>query len=303
MTRARPLRLSGRLRSSAALVAASLAVGCGTPPPASTFPTARAALDRMHASGACGGGVQAQAKIDVFGDRGRVRGDLYLFAARPARLRMDAVSPFGVNLATLTSDGQRFSLYDVREKRFFTGAPKACNIARFTQVPIPGFVLVELLQGRAPVLVHDASAATVAWSGKGYYVLTLPGANRTEETVHLAVHPDDLAKPWAEQRVRVALVEVRMQGVVLYRAELEDHSPGAMAEARVDPDGIDPPIAPSGPVCRADLPRSLHVEVPAGGEDILFRYDKVTWNPPLETTTFTQPVPQGMRVEALVCDD
>ena len=69
--------------------------GCASvPPPASAPPSADAALGRMHATFGCANALQANAKIDHFGEHGRVRGDLMLFGARPARLRMDNVSPF-----------------------------------------------------------------------------------------------------------------------------------------------------------------------------------------------------------------
>src|SRR5688572_25054822 len=77
--------------------------GCGTPPPASQVPSARAAVDRIHATQDCGIGIHASAKIDHFGKGGRVRADLLAFAVWTDRLRMDVVSPFGVTLATLTS--------------------------------------------------------------------------------------------------------------------------------------------------------------------------------------------------------
>ena len=123
----------------------SLLVGCArVAPPASAPPSADAALSRMHATFACANALQASAKIDHFGEEGRVRGDLMLFAARPARLRMDVVSPFGVALATLTSDGERFGFADLRDKTFFSG-PDArrradefvwFNFGRFVEVHV-----------------------------------------------------------------------------------------------------------------------------------------------------------------------
>lgn len=101
----------------------------------------------MHATFACGNAVQATAKIDHFGQQGRIRAELLLFAARAERIRMDVVSPFGVALATLTSDDARFSLADMRGRRFFVGPASACNIARLTTVPLPGHALVDLLRG------------------------------------------------------------------------------------------------------------------------------------------------------------
>src|SRR4051812_24882942 len=84
---------------------ASMLGGCGTPPPASQVPDARAALQRLHASQDCGLGIHATAKIDHFGKGGRVRGDLLVFALWPARLRMDVVGPMNSGIvATLASD-------------------------------------------------------------------------------------------------------------------------------------------------------------------------------------------------------
>lgn len=290
-----------RTRALGALLVGVLASGCGTPPPASQVPSARDALNRLHASQDCGLGVQASAKIDHFGEKGRVRAELLLFAMWPARLRMDVVSPFGVALATLTAD-EEFALMDLREKKFFTGPASACNIARLTTVPMPGHVLVSLLRGEAPVLKHDAPSSSIGWSKKGFYVVKLTGKNQTEETLHLAPHPDDFGKPWGEQRLRVVEVEVKQEGIVLYHAQLEGHGPAEMAKERVDPDGIDPPVPPSGPMCHADLPRTIHLEVPGKDQDVLFRYDKVTWNPPVVEGLFTQPVPGGLEVVRVSCD-
>jgi len=272
-------------------------------PPASAPPTADAALSRMHATFTCGNAVQANAKIDHFGEQGRVRGDLMLFAARPDRIRMDVVSPFGVALATLTSDGRRFGLTDLRDKVFYEGPARACNIARLTTVPVPGHVLVDLLRGEAPVLRHDASAATIGWDSHGFWVLTVPSTQGATEEIHLAPRPDDWTKPWEQQRMRVLDVRVSQQGYVLYHAELDDHAGAATAGPRVDPDNIDPPIPASGPVCDAEVPRRIHVEVPYPEADVRFTTTQLTWNPPLPDGTFVQPQPQAMRVQQVTCDE
>src|SRR5262249_20124174 len=102
-------RRSGRVGAGAALATLALPLaGCGISPPRSQVPDADAAIARLRATGSCGAGVQATAKIDHFGERGRVRGDLMMYAVAPARVRMDVVSPFGVAIATLTSDGAKF---------------------------------------------------------------------------------------------------------------------------------------------------------------------------------------------------
>ncbi len=294
------------MRKLLGIVAIGLPVvtGCGTPPPASQVPNARAALDRVHATQDCGLGIHATAKIDHFGKGGRVRGDLLMFALWQARLRMDVIGPMNVGIvATLTSDANKFTLADLREKRFYYGPSSACNIARLTTVPMPGHVLVTLLRGEAPVLKHEPTQATIAWSTSGYYVIKIASTRNAEQEIHIAPHPADFGRPWQEQRMRVVDVAVHQEGLVLYHAELTDHRPAEMSKPRVDPDGIDPPIPVSGPVCQAELPRRIHVEVPGQDQDVLFRYEDVTWNPALTEGLFTQPAPPGLLPQRVTCDE
>jgi hypothetical protein len=259
----------------------------------------------MHATFACGNAVQSSAKIDHFGEKGRIKTDLMLFAARPDRIRMDVVSPFGVALATLTSDGHRFGLTDLRDKAFYEGPARACNIARLTTLPVPGHVLVDLLRGEAPVLKHEGAGTTIAWDDKGFWVLTLPSTRGAQEVIHLAPRPDDWQKPWDQQRMRVLDVRVTQQGYELYHAELDEHAGAPTAGPRQDPDNLpgEPPIPPSGPTCDAEVPRRIHVEVPYPAADVRFVTTQLVWNPPLPEGTFIQPVPTAMRVEQVTCDE
>jgi hypothetical protein len=288
------------------LLASSWLVGCARSiaPPASSPPSAEAALARMRDTLACGHAIQASAKIDQFGDRGRVRGQVLLFAARPARIRMDVVSPFGVALATLTSDGARFSLADLRERRIYVGPATACNIARLTSVPVPGHVLVDLLRGQAPILRHElrGPALTITWNTQGYWILTIVAANEAREEIHMAPRPEDWARPWQLQQMRVLDVRVQQQGYVLYHAELSDHSPAPMATPREDPDGLAPPIPPSGPNCTAEVPRKIHIEVADAESDMRVLYQQVMWNPPVPEGTFGTSILPGMAVEPVTCE-
>jgi hypothetical protein len=281
---------------------AAFACGCARiAPPPSSPPSADEALARMHATFACGNAIQASAKIDHFGRQGRIRAELLLFAARSERIRMDVVSPFGATLATLTSDGERFALADLRDKIFYLGPATACNIARLTTLPVPGHVLVDLLRGEAPVLLHDAMGPTIAWNTAGYWVLTIPGTREAREEIHLTPRPDDWALPWQKQRMRVLDVRVEQQGYLLYHAELRDHAAAPTAGPREDPDNLAPPVPPSGPLCDSEIPHKIHVDVPDPEADVRFQYEQVSWNPPLPEGTFDQRPPPGMRMEEVTC--
>jgi hypothetical protein len=272
-------------------------------PPASVPPNADAALARMRATFSCANAVQANARFDHFGEQGRVRGDLLLFAERPARIRMDVVSPFGVALATLTSDGARFALADLRNKTFTQGRATACNIARLTTVPVPGFVLVDLLRGEAPVLKHAAQGTSMAWDTGGFWVIGIDSSREAHEEIRLAPRPDDWTKSWQEQRMRVLEVRVVQQGYLLYRAELAEHAAAPTAGPRVDPDRLEPPIPPSGPACDAEIPRRIEVRVEEPSADVRFQYQQATWNPPLPQGVFDQAPAPGSVVQSVNCED
>jgi hypothetical protein len=277
-------------------------VGCGSvAPPRSQFPSAEAALERLRETGRCEVAIQASAKIDHEGEHGRVRGDLLMFAAVPDRMRMDAISPLGSTVLTLTSDGHGFGLANFREKRFLEGPASACNIARLTGVPVPPSALVRLLRGQAPLLKHEPSGLLVAWSTKGYYVVTIASTRDATEELHLAPRPVDWDKPWSDQRMRLLDVTVRQYGDVLYHAELESHAVAAMGTERIDALGSDPPLPPSGPFCDAEIPKRIHLEVPGPNADVEFRYEEITWNPPLPEGIFRQAPPDGLPVEHVEC--
>jgi hypothetical protein len=260
----------------------------------------------MRAASSCGNAIQADAKVDHFSGSQRVRTELLFIAARPASIRMDVLAPVVGTVGTVTSDGKDFEATDLRSHRFLYGPATACNIARITRLQVPGFVLVSLLSGRAPVLKHDGQP-TISWDGAGYYVVKIAGTNDATEELHLGVSPEDWNKPWAEQRVRVLDVSVTQRGVLLYHAELDTHEKAGMAKAAACDEVCkatgETPAQPSGPTCDAEIPRRIHVEIPSLSTDVLFRYDKIEWNPPLMPNIFSQQQPSGLTPMPVQCDD
>jgi hypothetical protein len=282
------------------------AAGCAAvPPPRSQFPTPADALARLKATFQCAIGVKGEAKIDQFSDAGRVRGKLLLYALRPNRLRFDVVSPppFNSVVSTLTADQGRFSLFDLREHKFYEGPATACNIARLTEVPLEAHALVSLLGGQAPLLVHQDGQLQMEWNRDGYYVIRIPSTRGAVEEVHIAPSPDDMARDWSSQRMRVLDVRVAQQGIELYHAAMDVHEWTSTAPPLVDPDGLEPPIPPSGPACSVEVPRRIHIEVKESGQDVLFRYENVKLNPPLPQGAFSQPVPAGVQRVPVDCAD
>jgi hypothetical protein len=275
-------------------------LGCGHPPP-SQFPSAGAALERLHATYACARGVSAEAKLDYIGSAGRIRADVLYLTGSPERLRFDVVSPFGATLSTLAANGQDFSFADLRQRQFIYGPANACNLARFTRVPLAPHALGDLLRGDAPVLVHRPEAASIAWEG-GRYVVRIASTRGASEVLELEPFPADFERHYREQRVRVLGVSVEQQGVPLYAIELDDHAPFRTSPPRVDPDGLEPPIPPSGPACNVELARRIHIQVPSGDHDLVLALKSATLNPPLVPSAFEPERPKGLRSVYSPCE-
>ena len=94
---------------------------------------------------------------------------------------------------------------------------------------------------------------------------------------------------------------MRQAGVPLYRVDLSDHAAALMSTPRADPDGIDPPVPPSGPVCDAEVPRRLHFVTGDGDKDVLLVSHDIRHNPPLPEGVFQQPAPGGVTVRDSPC--
>lgn len=293
-------RAAPRRRLAAWLGLLGVALACHRAAPASRFPTPRDAIESMRESVACSRGLTGEGTFDYFGDEGRVRAKSLYVVARPARLRFDVISPLGGVLSTLTSDGQRFAFSDLRARQFLTGPADECNLEQALKVPVPPEALGELLTGQAPILVHRPEQARLEWRS-GAYVLSIDSEHAAAEEVRLVPRDEDWARPWQEQRLRVLEVRVSQQGLVLYEARLDEHRAASTAAPRVDPDGLEAPVPPSGPSCDAEVPRRVRFVVPGAGRDIVFIQNDVQHNPPLVPGMFEQFPPAGVKVRRSSC--
>jgi outer membrane lipoprotein-sorting protein len=276
------------------------ATGCQRAAPPSRFPDAASLLAHLHEQQSCSRGLSGEGKIDYFGKEGRIRGSLLFMVQSPDRVRLDVVSPFGATISTLTSNGKEFAIYDLRQKVFLHGPANACNLGQFTHVPMPPHALVSLLRGEPPLLVHTPEQASLGWEA-GRYVVRITSKYSATQEIAISPNDADYDKPFAQQHVELSSVELRQQNYVLYRAELAQHEPALTAPPRSDPDGIDPDLPPSGPLCRASVPRRLHLEVPAEAQDLVLTVNEVAHNPPLKSDAFEQRPPGGVVVRSSPC--
>jgi hypothetical protein len=256
---------------------------------------------------ACSRGLQIEGKVDYIDNKRRVRGNVTALAVVPDNLRLEVDSPFGLNLLTLTSDGNVFALYELQSRQYWLGPATSCNLARFTRVSMPPFALVQLLRGEAPVLTHGRDQASIAWDsswiGTGHYAVEIRGQHDSLEKISFELAREDWSLPWREQRLRLTGVTVSQAGRELYHVMLEGHAPAQTAPPRDDPDGLEPAIMPSGPPCSAEVPRRIRFVSANSETDFVLSYSSVHHNPPLLPTVFRQPVPGGVHVVHASCSD
>jgi len=298
------------MRALGCLFAAGLStVGCTSfAPPKSPLPDAKSAVARLDATYAKVTGIRGNAKIDYLGDKGRVKGELKLLASAPDKLRIAISASVVGSAGEVASDGVRFWAGDKANGRYITGLAKPCNIARITQVPLASRELVPMLWGMRPDLPQKVTCDSVKWNGDGgFYVVALghETTSPTEPKLHelrMTPWPEDLDKPWAEQRMRLLGVLAWRDDALVYRVTMADHQKTATAKPIVDPDGLSDDILPSGPDVEVDVPRKIHVEVPAKKSDVIFKYEEAFVNPPLPKDVFKLYMPPGVPVDEATCD-
>jgi outer membrane biogenesis lipoprotein LolB len=290
-------RLAGLalLRVGCALLVGCTLVGC-TRAPLERFQSAESLLGGLRDKTSCSRAVSGEAKLYFRGEGRRLSGSVLYLAQAPSQLRFDLISPFGVTLTTLTADGSRFSLFDLGARRFYFGPARTCNVTRFTRVPVPPAALVETLRGRPATIVHESAALrfVTPFLGAPHYQVELQGPSETRQIVRIAVHPDDVLEPLAEQRLRYLGSEVWQAGEMSYSVALSQFQVAGLRPRAMSEDPLEPPLPPSGPACQAELPRRIKFVVPATGYEVTFDHTEQWHNPPLPEAAFRLDVPSGV---------
>lgn len=254
------------------LCGALLVAGCPKPavrpyPP----PSAQELMAALRARQAHLTTLRATAKVDHFADGGqRVRVKVHMLLARGGKLRLEAESPLGGSLATLTSDGEKFALLDVRNNRYLVGPANACNVARLIRLAIPPDDVVAVLMGGAPL---DGAIRGVGWNprdgGREMLTLTPPGGG--QETIEL----DARDKRWdvvrAERRDAA--------GHVLWRVTNSDFKD--VGDVR--------------------LPQVQDIQEPPHGADAEIKFRSLEPNVEIAPELFELPPPEGLTPEQATC--
>jgi hypothetical protein len=179
-----------RLRFFALVAFALAGWACGpVPPPPNAFTSAPDLLRELKDRRRSIKSFRIIGKVDHFGEEHRVQGRVFFFARLPDRLRIELVSPFNSTLSVLTVSGGNFSLWDLREGRFFTGPAEPCNIARLVHIPMPAEDVMRVLIGDTPII--EGREKTI-WDEKGFYRVEIRGDRGVQ---NLEIGPSESTLP------------------------------------------------------------------------------------------------------------
>ena len=270
------------------LGALALLTGCpGQPCPSQPFSAAEDALSAYRDMRRPARVIRAQTSVDRRDAEGRIRGTVRMYIERPNRVRFDAMTQFGP-AAILTSDGESFSLMDLRENRFFEGPTCPANIERLLGLRFSGAEVTRMLLGETPRL-EDAER-TIECRGASYLV-TLRTEDGRRQELDLAIRSHDVEEAPELQRMRLTRSEVfDADGQTEWRVTYGDY--------RFVEDPLDTQTPRRGLV----LPFTVNFVEPARGTDTLVRFEEIELNVPVPEGTFQQRTRPGLQVEAVHCD-
>jgi hypothetical protein len=229
--------------------------------------------------------IKAEARVDQRGSEGRIRGMILMFAERPDRVRLDALTQFGP-VAVLTADGGTFAFTDLRAKRYREGKTCPSNIARLLGVRLSAEQATALLLGEV-LLIEDVekTRGTIICNSDGNYAIALVAQDLRRQNVTLSISEGDLAKPPSRQHLRVLTSELYLpNGKLLWRVTYEDY--------RVVRKGT----------TRIEMPFSVRIEQPTSHSDTLLRFSQIEIQPTIPLDAFRQQPPPGISTESVTCD-
>ncbi|MFK7990586.1 MAG: DUF4292 domain-containing protein [Sandaracinaceae bacterium] len=270
-----------------ALFGVALTACAGTPCPSQPFGDPIAALDAYRDMRLPARVLRAEARVDRRDPDGRIRGTVLMFIERPERVRFDAMTQFGP-AAVLTSDGEQFSLMDLRENRFFSGPTCPANIERLLGLRFGGDEVTRILLGESPRI--EGEAQMFGCEGGRYRIEITAPDGRVQE-LELEVRASDVDAAPEEQRMRLRRSELKDEhGQTLWRVTYDDYA------------FVEDPLDTQTPRRGLVMPRTLRFEEPERGVDTLVRFDRLDLNVEVPEGAFSQRPRPGLQVEQVYCD-
>jgi outer membrane lipoprotein-sorting protein len=203
--------------------------------------------------------LRAYAKVHLEGPRRKSSFSEAIVVARPDRLRLDTVGPFGRVFSILAADASALRFVSPGDRRIYQGPPTAENLGRFLPFALNLEDVVSVLLGGLPV---PASTPTVHYD---------------EKEAALVVRLENRSGS-------VSLATLDARTLDLRRLQLIDPPPRLAAV--LDYEGW----RPEGGV---SFPSRISIRVPSRDLSVTVRFEKLEPNAPLDEGLFAPRVPPG----------
>lgn len=265
----------GRVGRSPALALALLVAGLAgclprwrAAPPVPPRPAHVAALlAGLEARREALGALRARIRARYEGPGGRQAVRAAVAARRPASLRLDFLSPFGVALAAATTDGGSLWVMAPGQGVRYEGRADPKSLGRLLHIRLAPADAVEILLGQPPLRVAAGDGELGYEPGGG-------GGGAGRFRVRLPLGDGGLEALWFDgaSHLPVGVTELDSEGRVVLRAEFAEYAP-----------------APRNPAAALVFPRRVVVETPPEGVRLEISYEHVELNPHLPTRLFAPP--------------
>jgi len=153
--------------------------------------------------------MQASAVMEYRAPDQHAKAREQIMVRRPADLRVEAQSPFGLALVVAANESS-IGIFDPSSNTLYRGAPSAESLNRFAQIPLAPGPAVNLLMGLAPGS-EEFNRAPDSVSAEGAIIVASYNGSGGSTT--------ELGFEAAE----LALVRQRRQGVVYYEVRYSDY--------------------------------------------------------------------------------
>jgi len=203
--------------------------------------------------------LRGDAKLIVESPQGKGSVSLFVAVLHPAQLHIEQLDFFGRPEGILVTDGERFGLYDAKQRKYFRGPASVENMARFVPIALPPRELASLLLGRVPRVPAESSSLAVDEAARSYALTLRRGAITQRLTVSTGTH---------------RVTRSRVEGLTTYA---------------IDADAL----TAFGP---ATLPRHLTLDAPSANTRVELLYKDITVNEAPEVTLFELEPPEGIPV-------
>ncbi len=176
--------MTGFIRKTLFLLLIISLAACAKPkrtiPPAPSLPAIAKLLERLEPEKSKIFSIEGRMSIKINSPSGKNSSTQLILLQRPSSIRLDAVTPFGRPVLTLSTNGETMDVFYHRKNRFFSGDARSRNLSAIFPASLSIKDLTLILSGQIPLIEFDEDSLR-AEIENGRYLLTMARDGIREE--------------------------------------------------------------------------------------------------------------------------